>query len=74
MALHRAKKYNQSITNLNQMIDDEQTAQLHQACQQKTIDDTPIDGPPMAGYAHGRHIANRLWYGFPQLLGQTTPR
>ena len=28
---HRAEKYNQSITNLSEMIDDEQTDQLHHA-------------------------------------------
>ena len=56
------------------MTDDEQTAQLHHAWSQKKIDNTPTREPPMAGYAHGKHIANKLGWGSPLLQIQTTLR
>ena len=56
------------------MTNSEQTAQLHYAWRQKASDGTPTCGPPMAIYAQGRHIVDRLGWGSPLVQGLTTPR
>ena len=60
------------ITDLSPMTDDEPPDQLHHALRQKENYGTPISGPPMAGYAHGRHTAHKLGGGSHLLEGHIT--
>ena len=61
-----------TLTNQTPTTNDEQNVQLHHAWWAQTIDGAPTDGPLMAGYTHGSHIADRIEWGSPMLQGRAT--